>query len=88
MHSVAGVTPYDPETGRYGGAMAYGEDILAFNPYAIFLNAKNTETVQQMNGNLFMDWKVFKGIHCPCGLFFKLSSFFQETSKHADRESL
>lgn len=61
MHSVAGVTPYDPETGRYGGAMAYGEDILAFNPYAIFLNAKNTETVQQMNGNLFMDWKVFKG---------------------------
>lgn len=38
QYAVAGVTPYDPVTGRYGGVMAYGEDIQAYNPYA-FLTA-------------------------------------------------
>ena len=36
QYAVAGVTPYDPVTGRYGGVMAYGEDIQAYNPYAFF----------------------------------------------------
>lgn len=61
QHAIAGVTPYDPVTGRYGGAMAYGEDILAYNPYAYFKNQIPKQTVQQMNGNMFLDWKVFKG---------------------------
>ena len=61
QYAVAGVTPYDPVTGRYGGAMAYGEDILVYNPYAYFNNQIPKQTVQELNGNMFLDWTVFKG---------------------------
>lgn len=61
QYAIAGITPYDPVTGRYGGAMAYGEDILAYNPYAYFNNQVPKQTVQQVNGNMFLDWTIFKG---------------------------
>ncbi len=73
QHAIAGVTPYDPITGRYGGAMAYGEDILAYNPYAYFNNQIPKQTIQQMNGNMFFDWTVFKGFkaHVDYSLSFE-----------------
>jgi len=30
--AIAGILPYDPKTGYYGGVMAYGEDPQAYNP--------------------------------------------------------
>ena len=38
QYAIAGITPYDPETGLYGGVMAYGEDPQAYNPYSQYLN--------------------------------------------------
>lgn len=45
QYAVAGVTPYDPVTGRYGGVMAYGEDIQAYNPYAFLTVAIRSRLV-------------------------------------------
>lgn len=60
--AIAGITPYDPVTGFYGGVMAYNEDAQAFNPYAHYmLNATNTSR-QEVNPSIYLDWTPIKGL--------------------------
>lgn len=61
-YAIAGMTPYDPATGHYGGAMAYGENLQAFNPYSMYMNELNHKQRQEANGSLFLDWKIIKGL--------------------------
>jgi TonB-linked SusC/RagA family outer membrane protein len=58
----AGVTPYDPETGYYGGVMAYGEDMQVGNPYAFKENSRTNRNRQEALGSMFLDWKPVKGL--------------------------
>lgn len=60
--AVAGITPYDPASGKYGGVMADGEDPQAFNPYTNFVNNLNRRTRQEANGNMYWDWTPIKGL--------------------------
>lgn len=78
QYAVAGVTPYDPITGRYGGVMAYGEDIQAFNPYAFFDSRKPKQTRQQVNGSLYIDWNVFKGFTAHLDYALSYNNYFQK----------
>lgn len=78
QYAVAGVTPYDPVTGRYGGVMAYGEDIQAFNPYAFFDSRKPKQTRQQVNGSLYIDWNVFKGFTAHLDYALSYNNYFQK----------
>ncbi len=32
QYAIAGITPYDPASNKFGGVMAYGEDPQAYNP--------------------------------------------------------
>ena len=41
QYAIAGILPYDPATGYYGGVMAYGEDPQAYNPYTLYINNLN-----------------------------------------------
>lgn len=59
--AVAGIYPYDPETGRYGGPMAYGEFASAFNPLCVYNNSVKRENRQEFNGQAYLEWNVFKG---------------------------
>lgn len=59
--AIAGIYPYDPETGNYGGPMAYGELPEAFNPLAVYENSAKHENRQEFNGMAFISWKPFKG---------------------------
>ena len=61
-YAVPGITPYDPETGRYGGVMAYGENTQAFNPYSTYQNQLKTNDRQEANGMLRLEWKPIKGL--------------------------
>ena len=61
-YAIAGMTPYDPTTGRYGGTMAYGENLQAFNPYSMYMNQLNHKERQEANGSIFIDWKIVKGL--------------------------
>ncbi len=78
QYAVAGITPYDPESGRYGGAMAYGEDIQAFNPYATFNSQTPKQTTQQMNGSLYVDWNVFKGFTAHLDYALSFNNYFRK----------
>lgn len=54
--AVAGIYPYDPETGHYGGPMAYGEMAEAFNPLCLYENSVKKENRQELNGQAYLEW--------------------------------
>ncbi len=56
-----GVTPIDPETGRFGGAMAYGENKQASNLLAEYSLGHNESRTMDVNGNMYGIWKPFTG---------------------------
>lgn len=61
-YAIAGITPYDPVTGYYGGVMAYNEDPQAYNPYTVYMNTLNRQNRQEANGNIYWDWSPIKGL--------------------------
>lgn len=61
-YAIAGMTPYDPITGYYGGVMAYGEDPMAFNPYNVYTTQLTHQKRQEANINGFIDWTPVKGL--------------------------
>ena len=62
QYAIAGITPYDPTSGMYGGVMAYGEDPQAYNPYSQYINAPNHQTRQEINATAYWDWTPIKGL--------------------------
>jgi|AGTN01.1.fsa_nt_gi TonB-linked outer membrane protein, SusC/RagA family/TonB-dependent outer membrane receptor, SusC/RagA subfamily, signature region len=78
QYAISGILPYDPVSGRYGGAMAYGEDIQAYNPYAFFNSRKPTQTEQEVNGSMYIDWNPFKGFTAHLDYALSYSNYFQK----------
>jgi TonB-dependent starch-binding outer membrane protein SusC len=62
QYAIAGILPYDPVTGHYGGVMAYGEDPQAYNPYTLYVNSLTNQNRQEANGNMYLDWSPVKGL--------------------------
>ena len=62
QYAIAGITPYDPVSGMYGGVMAYGEDPQAYNPYTLYINNLNRENRQEVNPYVYFDWSPIKGL--------------------------
>ncbi|MHA4845422.1 SusC/RagA family TonB-linked outer membrane protein [Flavitalea antarctica] len=62
QYAIAGITPYDPVTGYYGGVMAYGEDPQAYNPYTVYVNQLTNRDRQEVNSSMYFDWTPFKGL--------------------------
>lgn len=61
-YAIAGITPYDPVTGYYGGVMANGEDPMAFNPYNAYTTQLTKQQRQEANLNGFIEWSPLKGL--------------------------
>jgi TonB-linked SusC/RagA family outer membrane protein len=62
QYAIAGITPYDPATGFYGGVMAYNEDPQAYNPYTVYVNTLSHQNRQEATGNVYWDWEPVKGL--------------------------
>ncbi len=62
QYAVAGITPYDPVSGYYGGVMAYNEDPQAYNPYTVYQNTLNRQNRQEANTTAYIDWTPIKGL--------------------------
>lgn len=62
QYAIAGITPYDPVSGHYGGVMAYGEDPQAYNPYTLYINNLTRENRQEVNPYIYLDWTPVKGL--------------------------
>ncbi|MFT3935189.1 MAG: TonB-dependent receptor [Chitinophagaceae bacterium] len=75
QYAIAGITPYDPTTGLYGGVMAYGEDPQAYNPYQLYINSPNKQSRQEANGTAYWDWTPIKGL--TAGLDYNLIYYNQ-----------
>jgi TonB-linked SusC/RagA family outer membrane protein len=60
--AIAGIVPYDPVSGYYGGVMAYNEDPQAYNPYTVYVNNLNKQNRQEANTSLYLDWTPVKGL--------------------------
>lgn len=60
--SVAGITPYDPESGHFGGVMAYNESAMAYNPYFRYVNDITNRTRQEANTSVYLNWTPVKGL--------------------------
>ncbi len=75
QYAVAGITPYDPTTGLFGGVMAYGEDPQAYNPYQQYINSPNHQTRQEASGTAYWDWTPIKGL--TAGIDYNLNYYNQ-----------
>lgn len=62
QYAIAGITPYDPITGYYGGVMSYGEDPQAYNPYTTFQNTLTRQNRQELQTSMYIDWTPVKGL--------------------------
>jgi TonB-linked SusC/RagA family outer membrane protein len=62
QYAIAGITPYDPKTGYFGGVMAYGEDPQAYNPYTLYVNSLTRQNRQEAYGTAYFDWTPIKGL--------------------------
>ncbi len=60
--SIAGILPYDKETGRYGGPMAYGEALEVNNPLAMLNSTITRSNRQEANASAYVDWSPVKGL--------------------------
>lgn len=62
QYAIAGLLPYDPKTGYFGGVMAYNEDPQAYNPYTLYVNSPQQNNRQEINTQLYYDWSPIKGL--------------------------
>jgi TonB-linked SusC/RagA family outer membrane protein len=61
-YAVSGVLNRHPETGEYGGAMAYGENTAAGNVQAEYEAYKTKRERKEYNGNAYIEWSPIKGL--------------------------
>jgi TonB-linked SusC/RagA family outer membrane protein len=62
QYAIAGILPYDPKTGYFGGVQAYGEDPQAYNPYTLYINNLNHTNRQEANTSMYYDWSPIEGL--------------------------
>lgn len=62
QYAIAGITPYDPVSGYYGGVMAYNEDAQAYNPFTVYQNTLNRQNRQGVNSTFYLDWSPIEGL--------------------------
>ncbi|MCQ2184651.1 MAG: TonB-dependent receptor [Bacteroidales bacterium] len=61
--AISGIYPYDASSGRYGGAMAYGESVDGINNPLAMLNSTITKkNRQEANVSAFINWRPVKGL--------------------------
>ena len=61
-YAVSGILNKHPETGQYGGAMAYGENSAAGNVIAEYELYRTERTRQEYNMNVYGNWDIIPGL--------------------------
>jgi len=61
-YAVSGILNKNPQTGQYGGAMAYGENSAAGNVYAEYEAYRTTTSRKEFNGNAYAEWEPLSGL--------------------------
>ncbi|GHN02538.1 SusC/RagA family TonB-linked outer membrane protein [Cytophagales bacterium WSM2-2] len=77
QYAIAGITPFDPVSGNFGGAMAYGENVQAYNPYTQYVNRLNHQNRQEVYPQIYFDWTPIKGL--TAGAVYNMNYYNQFT---------
>jgi TonB-linked SusC/RagA family outer membrane protein len=85
QYAIAGITPYDPVTGYFGGTMAYGEDAQAYNIYTYMVNNLNHQDRQEANANMYFEWTFLKGLTAHIDYSLKYYNQFRWTANTPNR---
>lgn len=85
VSAVAGIYPYDPDLGVYGGVMAVGEDPSAFNPYEFFTNRLKKKDRQELNGMFYLDWNPVKGLVARIDYSLRYTNQFEKQANTPSR---
>lgn len=85
QYAIAGITPYDPVSGFYGGVMAYGEDPQAYNPYTLYVNSLTNENRQEVNPYIYFDWSPIKGLTARIDYSMNYYNQFRYTANMPNR---
>jgi TonB-linked SusC/RagA family outer membrane protein len=75
QYAIAGILPYDPVTGYFGGVMAYNEDPQAYNPYTLYINSLTRQERQEAYTTAYFDWTPIKGL--TAGIDYGLNYYNQ-----------
>jgi TonB-linked SusC/RagA family outer membrane protein len=85
QYAIAGITPFDPVTGYYGGVMAYNEDPQAYNPYTLYINNLNRQNRQEANTGFYWDWSPIKGLTARIDYTLRYYNQFRYTAAIPNR---
>ncbi len=85
QYAIAGILPYDPVTGYFGGVMAYNEDPQAYNPYTLYINSLSRLNRQEANSNLYWDWTPVKGLTARIDYALNYYNQFRYTANMPNR---
>ena len=78
--AIAGMTPYDPVTGRYGGTMAYGENIAIINPFAVFENCVSSYDRHIANVTGIINWTPIKYLTLRADYFLNYYNYIYSSA--------
>ncbi|MDR1369769.1 MAG: TonB-dependent receptor [Dysgonamonadaceae bacterium] len=85
-YAVSGILNKHPETGQYGGAMAYGENSAAGNMLAEYELYSNERTRQEYNANIYGDWEIIKGLKFNIGYALRYYNQFTKSYQNVDSQ--
>lgn len=85
-YAVSGVLNQHPETGEYGGAMAYGENLSAGNVLAEYNAYRTDVSRKEYNGNIYAEWEPLKDLKINISYALRYySSFRKEVQNPIDQ---
>ncbi len=83
VYAITGITPYNYETKQFGGVMAYGEANNAVNMYADYSSRHNERERQELNGNIYGEWEIIKGLKARVDYGIRYYNQFQKSYNEA-----
>ena len=78
-YAISGILNKHPETGQYGGAMAYGENSSAGNMVAEYEVYSSEREQQEYNGTLYGIWEIIKGLSVDVSYGLRYHNRFTRT---------
>ena len=86
VYAVSGILNKHPETGQYGGGMAYNENTSAGNMLAEYELYRSERTQQEYNANVYGTWEIFKDLKFNVGYALKFYTQFTKSWQNIENQ--
>lgn len=83
---ISGVLNQHPETGEYGGSMAYGENTSAGNAIAEYEAYRTNTSRKEFNGNAYIEWEPLKDLKLNVSYALRYYNEFSKTVQNVIKQ--